>query len=473
MTHPESIRHRLLTRITAGALLPTIIVSLALWIATLLLFGSDYPFHYDSINYALGIADDFDIGKCQPHAYGYIYHILSSRIWLPFIESPFRIQQAQNVLYFIIAIFFMIPGKPSSATLLLIPATLPITLFLVATGMIHGVSFAASAIIAHLIVKLEKRTVSPVVLAVVFAIVIGFRQDLAIFLGPVVFIACIRYRCSVRQWIIMVLSGAVLTSVWYVGTSWSSGWLSPWKEANAMVKIFLPGTSLLYGAPLHETIRILIRLFLYIPGVFGPGGLLIVYLALRKSDGIDKLYLAAATAPFFIYGILLYLGMPNYYATITGFIFGWILLRTPPVIDTKLVLPVVVINLLFFLLVPAPLTKHYGTFSGRPPALSVLKQLSYIGAVGKNKVVREQGFGKFLDETVRQCGRFSSAGNVEFEGLPYYRIWGLLARRMWHNTYAGSDSSACCSIRPVKPDETPDKQFDSIGFWKCSDTSDE
>jgi hypothetical protein len=437
---------------------------LSLWIGTLLAFGSNYPVNYDSINYALAIKYDFDIGKCQPHAWGYLYHILICRLWLPIIANPFRVQQAQNVLYLLSALLFMIPWGRAKAWHALVPATLPLSLFFSSTSVIHAASFAASAAIAFLIVRLEGGRLHPLVLTAAFSLFIGFRQDLAMFMGPVVAVALLRHRCTWKDWLAIIGSGVALNAVWYVTTSWSSGWLSPWKEANAIVRPFNEASALVYGAPLFQSLRVITRFFLYLPAVLGPGGLCAVLLVTGRCDKYDLLFLGSAAAPFIMYGILIYMGIPGYYATILGFVFAWLSIRKKIELSARTAIILSVANVLFFLFIPAPLTKNYADFRSRPLLNSVVKQASYVGAVGRKVVTGTREFETFLDRSLARCASFAVRDKISYDGIPYFRAWPLLAEQ-WRNRYTPVIDSAECFIGTVKANERPDRRFGDIGIW--------
>jgi len=456
---------RVVRHIAHDSRTPVVLVASFVWVLMQLMLGSDYPHNYDSINYALAIVDDFDIGKCQPHAYGYIYHILICRLWLPIIDNPFRIQQLQNIVYLVIALIFMLPAGKKNRWAVLVPATVPLSLFFASTAVIHTAAFAASAAIAWLILRLEAKRIPPLLLSTVFAVAVGFRQDLAMFMGPVVLVALIRQKLPFKMWLLIILSGSVLTAVWYVGTSWSSGWLSPLKEAGAIVKPFNEANALIYGAPLRESLRVILRFFLYIPAVLGPGGIFLIILSVKHWQRFDWGYSACATLPFFLYGVIVYLGIPNYYATITGFLFAWIIIRAQALVSPKMITIMVVANLLFFWFIPAPLTTNYRDFTSRSRAQSVVKQLSYTGAVGKAAVLKNQPFSSCMDATVRKCGSFYVEGSIEYAGIPYWRAWNIMAERVWKNRFVSTIDSAECVIRRAHTDDSPDYRCDSIGVW--------
>jgi hypothetical protein len=385
-------------------------------------------------------------------------------LWLPFIANPFRVQQAQNVLYLLTAFLFIIPLGRAKAWHALIPATLPLSLFFASASVIHAASFAASAAIAALILRLEEDRLHPLTLAVAFSLFIGFRQDLAMFMGPVVAVALLRHRCSWKEWLVIIISGVALNALWYVATSWSSGWLSPWREANAIVRPFNEASALLYGAPLFQSLRVVTRFILYLPAVLGPGGLYAVFLVAGKCGRYDLLFLGSAITPFMLYGVIVYMGIPGYYATILGFIFAWTSIRQKINPPARAAVLLSITNVLYFLFIPAPLTKNYSDFRSRPLLNSMVKQASYVGAVGRKVVTGTRGFETFLDRSLARCASFAVRDKISYDGIPYFRAWPLLAEQ-WRNRYTPEIDSAECFIGTVKANEQPDRRFGDIGIW--------
>lgn len=446
-------------------------IALGIWITLCILIGSDYPFNYDSINYALSITDDFDVGKCQPHAWGYIYHIIICRLWLPIVDNPFRIQQFQSIVYLFTAILFMLSTDKKKGWAVLIPATVPVSLFFASTAVIHAALFAASAAIAWTILRLEEKKEHPLIITIVFAICTGFRQDLAIFMGPVVLFALIRRKCSIRLWTAVFIIGGFLTALWYLGTSWSSGWLSPYKEAIAIQKPFLQGTSLVYGAPVRVWLWMVLRMIVYIPAVIGPGGILLLIIALRSVNRFDRIYLSMATAPFFIYATVIYAGMANYYAAITGFVFTWVLKRNRQRYSVILIITAVLLNVIYFIIAPEPLHKNKNENHQSFQILQAsIRLLSWSGATSMAAVMKNRGFENFLDKNIAGCNSFSANGQIEYNGIPYWRIWNIMGKRVWHNIYNPNFDSTECMIGIVKEGDHPDCQYDNIGVWYSGTT---
>lgn len=440
-------------------------VCIIVWISVHLLSATPFPFDYDSTNYALGIWDKFDIGKCQPHAFGYIFHIMSARVFLPFIKNLFILQQAQSILYLLIAVLCFIPWQKKVSHALLIFATMPLLLFFTSVPVIHAASLAASALLAKSLFLLHERKINPVVPVIILFTSIGFRQDLGIFLGPVLAFALLRNRCTIRQWTIFSLCAALLTLSWYLPTSLLSKGLSPWKEANVIVRPFLESSSIIYGASLFSWARSVLRFLIYLPGVLGPGGIILAIFAFKSCDKTDHLYLFFATAPFMIYGFIFYFGFPNYYATIIAFFFVWISNCKDLTISPMVTIVSVLLNVLYFSFAPVPQYEDTTNYSNRRTVQSVKKQLSYLGANGRPYIQHRKNKHAFIDSALSRCECFYDTDKIEYGGIPYHRIWKLMSMTQWGNTYGDNPDSADCIIRYVKPGETPDLQSGNVGIW--------
>ena len=410
---------------------PEIPVIIGVWIAVFLIIGTRYPYHYDSINYALGIIDKFDITIDQPQAPGYFFHVMLGRLVHLAVGNPFVVQQFQNLLYLFLMLpcWYMVQTRRPYDILFL--GTFPLTLFFPAIPIVHAVSLTIGTWMACSLYRMETRQWSPLVPGIIYAVGIGFRQDTLIMLGPPFLYLLIRGGYPLRTWIQLVLTGAAVSLTWYIPTRILSHGVDPFNATNAMNVQFYYGSSVILGAPLAENIRCALRFLLYGPGVVGPGGLVLLCFFLKNTRPREWLPPFLALAPIILYGTVFLLSFSYYYASALGFFAMWALLKNGFPRNRKyILLACALLNLLFFWFIPRP---HYepwrGSFATRSLPENIIKQAGYIGANGRKQALYTRDILTFADTTIGKAGTFY----VE-PGILWDRIWEFLAQYRWHNT---------------------------------------
>jgi len=116
-------------------------------------------------------------------------------------------------------------------------------------------SQAISGLIAFLVFKTENGQVSPWALALVFSVGVGFRQDLLLFMGPVVVFSLWRTGSAFKQRALMLAAFTIITLGWYLLTVAMSGGSSPFALARKAVGPFASSASFLLGATFAENAR--------------------------------------------------------------------------------------------------------------------------------------------------------------------------------------------------------------------------
>jgi len=409
--------------------------ALIMWIAVYITTGTKFPYDYDSVNYALAIIDKFDIRLHQPHL-PYFFHILFCGIFHPFISNPFILQQIVNIIYISIAFtaFFLI--RPARGYMLLAAST-PLILFFTCVPVVHAAALMWGALIALTLSLHREGKISPVIPAAVFFTSIGFRPDLIMFMGPVVALALYN-KLSFRQFIIIMAAGIIITLCWYVPASLLSGGVSPFMESAAMSK-FAVTNSIFLGATPFQHIRSATRFLIYAFGVVGPGGLLFIIWTVTNLQKKSLPLLAAAVVPFMLYGILIYLPYPNYYAPVIGFVLVWLSICNRKQISSMLVLSAVAANCLFFWFMPAPEWYSATSFQNRSVMETVKKQVLYLGANCRNTTIMPKRIMAEADKVFSGCACFA----VSDDKLVPERIWLYMSNHVWHNTFAGKNGDCC------------------------------
>lgn len=425
---------------------PEVPVMMVLWTLIFIVAGTPYPYHYDSVNYALAIIERFDITIDQPHAPGYLFHVLFGRlVHLP-VHNPYIVQQLQNLVYLSLMLPCWYLAKQRKPFDILFLGTFPLTLFFPAIPIVHAVSLTIGTWMAYSLYKMEAKEWSPLVTGVIFAVGIGFRQDTLIMLGPPFLYLLIRGRYPLRIWLQLVLIGAVVSLSWYLPTRMASWGVDPFKATNAMNVKFYYASSVLLGAPLRENLRCALRFCIYAFGVIGPGGLVLTWYFLRTTPRKEWIPVLLALAPVLLYGTVFLLSFSYYYASVLGFFGMWVLLKNGfPRQRKYLMLVCALLNLLFFWFIPRP---HYepwrGNFHTRPLHENLLKQAGYIGANGRKQALHTRDIVAFADSTIGRAASF----HVE-QGFLWPRIWNYLARYRWHNKNVPSPEEADMIFGPA------------------------
>jgi hypothetical protein len=418
---------------------------LAVWTAGSLLYGTSLPLDYDSINYALAIVDKFDPSIHQPQPPGYFFHVMTGRALHLIIENPFRIQQVQNIAYMtvmLLALFCIPAGKGVRLFL----STLPLLLFFTGAPVIYGALVGFSALLCCQVVFVMRREGNPLTLVVTYALAIGFRQDLSLFLLPAVLYALGKYRPSMRQIVVMAALFAACTALWFIPTMAVSS-RSPIASSSELFRTFAAGSSIFLGAPPLEALRWALRFVLYGLGAFGPAGIGYLVVCWVRAEGKDRLLLAIGVLPSLLSGLFIHAPKPGYFGVAVGFFLVWSLGAVRPVLRTRLWIALAGLNILFFALVPPMHLTSFENAAVENRMRKIANRLSAVGGSGAHELLRARAYMRHLDSTFikRTC--------VDPEGVATdMRILSYLAKYRWHNTIATGTDRGCGKPEEKGPD---------------------
>ncbi|KMQ51079.1 glycosyl transferase [Chitinispirillum alkaliphilum] len=417
---------------------PEFLFLIGIWLFVFFVAGTSFPYHYDSVNYALAIVENFDIGLHQPHPPGYFFHVLLGKFLHLLINNPFVIQQVQNIIYLcaMLPCWYLIKNRKRFDLLFL--GTFPLVLFFPAVPIIHAASLLFATWTALAIHKMEKGEWSPLVLGLIYSLSIGFRQDMVLMLGPVVLYALIRNKCSPKEWGLLFLMGFVVSMLWYIPTTILSNGLDPFQSTNTENFRFYESSSVFLGANLFENIRTSLRFLIYPLGVLGPGGIIGACIALRRIPLKTWIPIFLTTAPIVLYGTVFLLPFSYYYASALGFFATWILLKEGFPRSRKTMVLLSLLNLTFFWFAPgAQYNEWRGTFNERSLIENVGKQLLYSGANNRRLIVNNRDVMSFADSTIGNSCSFY----VE-KGIFWSRFWVYMSQYHWNNNYKESPLDA-------------------------------
>jgi hypothetical protein len=424
-----------------------------LWILFYLFIGAPFPIHYDSVNFAYAIADKFTIAHQQPQPPGFLFHVLSARMVAAFIGDAFRAQQAVNCLYLIMFLATAAFVKNYRPGRILLLGSTPLLLFFCGASLSQCAAIPFGGLIAMVINRPNR--FSPYWATLILFIGSGFRQDMLILLGPVVLVTMLLGRYPFRTWLLCGIIASTSIAAWYIPTQLLSERVSPLAMTVEAQHQFSAGTSLFFGASLFTALRSAIRFLMYGIGAAGFGGLLYFAACLRKAKPDRQLLLfVMGIAPTLLYGTLIHMPLPYYYAPALGFALLFCYRAWGEAIGPKLIAVALTLNLLLFFLAPPPQFVIDSTASERGLSKNIHRQLSYIGANGNKELQRTYALFRFADTTVARRPCFSANVN-----LSYDRAWEYLANRRWHNRYRETACDSCCRIVKESDDSMPKIEF--------------
>jgi len=223
---------------------PQTLIALALFVLTLALrlpFASQTLNHWDSVNHALALTA-FNVAAHRPQPPGYILYIGIARL------VNFIFPDAQTALVVVtmlasalaVAFLFLLGARMVSREMGLIAALLLLTSppfwFDGEVALPYTVEGSASIVLAFLLHKMltgEQRIAS--LTAVVFAISIGLRQQMALFFAPLVLY--VFWKQSWRARVESVAWFAFVCALWFVPLMVSAGgienYLKTLRELNS------------------------------------------------------------------------------------------------------------------------------------------------------------------------------------------------------------------------------------------------
>lgn len=227
-------------------------------VATRALFSSDYLYHFDSVNFALGITH-YDISVHQPHPPGYFLYVMLGRLANGVFHDP-------NAAF--IAIGAVFSGLAVAATYLLArdmfdSATALVAALIVMTSpslWFNGeiaLSYSAEAFFSVFTALCCYRTlrgdnIAPWCAVIALAIAGGFRQNTAVFMFPL--LAWSFRKLSLRKILIGISAFIAFTVIWFVPMIIISGGWTEYREAFKELWEFNTGRSTVFtgGLPVFK-----------------------------------------------------------------------------------------------------------------------------------------------------------------------------------------------------------------------------
>ncbi|MFC1584823.1 hypothetical protein ACFL5V_04690 [Fibrobacterota bacterium] len=444
---------------------------MGIWLALWAAGSMPLPYDIDSVNFALALVDRFDPSFLtdQPQTPGYFFHVLFGKALHTVIKNPFTVQQVQSLAYLLVFLFLCASVAEQKGALLL-SGSMPLLMYFAPISAIHAALVCWSAAICLELYALRDRRLSPVFLMATLAAASGFRQDLLLYLGPVVLYDLILSQPSLRQWVKGLLAFFLITLLWLVPT-WMAADHAPFVAVGKAIAWFIKPTAVVSGANTFNAIRYTIMSFMFLLGAAGPGGVAYFFLKARGLERSQAIMLMLGILPNILFLLFIHGPGPGYFGSSLGFFMIWALIVNKHELKPALLIMLASFNIVFFLSAPSPQLERNSNFHDRSIVQNIGKQLRYTGGSGWKRIVDRKKELVFLDTTIGRCSCFydrdvQSAENLANSiSIPAYRMHSYLALYQWNNKFITSKDSCCCSTGKAAPGESPDLVFDGLGVW--------
>lgn len=287
-------------------------------------FRTQYLFNWDAANFALGL-QAFNVGLHQPHPPGYPYFVGVGAVFNLFLRDANTALQAESILLQVVAVvtiyrfgvLLFSPRAGLAAGLLLAASVTFWSYGEIALAYPALAAFSAlTAYFAYQTAFWERDRLYAC--AIAYAIGSGFRPDLALFLLPLVAIACWRQPRGRAAVAIAITFGGVL--LWLIPTALLSGGLANyWAVLNAyfsadVIERYAPTALGLAGLMVNvrDTSAYLFYA-LYAEAAVALGGLLLLlWQRPRGKTLLGYLFLLGWAAPMGVFYVFLHIGDPGY-----------------------------------------------------------------------------------------------------------------------------------------------------------------
>lgn len=315
-------------------------------LVTRLPFTSKYLFEWDSVNFALGF-ENYNIIWHQPQPPGYILYVGLGRV----LNMLFHDANATMIFISIVSsiltviLVYFLAKQLFSRKIAVIASIIlifnPIFWFYGEVATIYPCEAFLATLIVYLsynVLKGNDKYLYPAV--AVLGIAGGFREDLIIFMLPLV-LFCLLYpnrspKRIIKAFLVLVIS----ILIWFVPTILLAGGLNSFILANGHFGDSFHNTSSLFGASISMQLLMDLCLFAWLILGFGIiGGLLtLIFIIFNRKNILDQKFLmnpkfivlALWIIPYLIFQILVPLSKPGYILTyvsaislILGFIFNY------------------------------------------------------------------------------------------------------------------------------------------------------
>lgn len=255
----------------------------ALGVLSRLPFVGQVLYHWDSINFALGL-QHFDVAAGQPHVPGYILYVLLGQLINSWVNNPQLTLTGISVVGSGLAVMALYGlgrtmfNRSIGLLAAFLLASSPLYWFYGEIALPHSLDAFVIVGAVWLLYRIKQGQVALAVPAAIWlGLAGGFRPQTEVFLAPLALYAC--WGLGWRRALVAVMVLAVVNLAWVVPLIWSTGGLARYLEVtNQFYLAFNATTSIVNGGGLWGLSRNLIKLTLYT--LYGWGLALIPVLAL-------------------------------------------------------------------------------------------------------------------------------------------------------------------------------------------------
>ncbi|MCX7725939.1 MAG: hypothetical protein N2053_03715, partial [Chitinispirillaceae bacterium] len=253
---------------------------------------------------------------------------------------------------------------------------------------------------------------------------------------------------SKKEIVVILLLLIGISFIWFIPT-----YITTQEEGGPILLtmnfflIFSKESSFFLGAPLKEAIRCGLRFILFSIAVLGPGGVVYLFLSLKKVSRYSLKLLLLGTFPSLLFGIFFHGPKPGYLATALGFFLVWSLKFALPSLKIVIIMFLFFINILFFVSIPSysnwwSLQKERVTSQSKRDYSQKAKNLLYvsIGSSGMKELLYYRALHRKADSLYKSC-------NCVYDKILDHRVLYYFTSYVWHNQLNSSANSECCRNR--------------------------
>ncbi len=381
----------------------SVIIIITAYTLIFLKAGTIYPYDYDSVNLALG-TEKFNIALHQPHPPGYFFYVMTAKGLNILTGNPFRSYEFLNLIFLILLyVLVVFEGHLQSDKILLLFSA-PLFLFLCAVPVIYGAPAFFGGFIFILINRLLQKRINPAFVVSIYAIAIGFRQDLSLFLLPIILYGFIKVNPPIRSYFYSFILFIIISLSWYLPTHFLSGNVPERAALNQFLQ-FGHLSSVFFGASLFENFRWFLRSLMFLLGGIGPGWWIFLFIIFKSIKKKDLLLLGIGAGPSLIFLLLIHGPKPGYYALSMGIFIAWAALFLQPFFSRRLTFLLICLNILFFIFMPPPRYIVADRYTDRTIFRNIGKQLLFMGASCYPEAVRMKGYMAVIEKTIKKSDK--------------------------------------------------------------------
>lgn len=219
---------------------------------------SKYLYEWDSVNYALSI-EEFDISQLKPHPPGYILFVLLVKLVNVVALDANNTQIIISIIFsgLTVGFTYFLGKNMFNRTIGILSASIvlfnPIFWFYGVVATIYPCEGFFALLIAYFSYKLleldNESSYSVYYPAIVLGIASGMRQNIVLFMGPLIVFCIFTYTKSILKLVKVIMFIIIASLLWFIPTIYFTGGFIKYLELTGeRFSLASHGTSILFGA---------------------------------------------------------------------------------------------------------------------------------------------------------------------------------------------------------------------------------